>query len=240
MSEMSGEETAARPLSRMRRAIAERLTLSATTVPHFSVTISADVTALQQLRGRLKLGGVALSVNDFVLCATARTLTEFPDVNARTDGRDVWMRPNVNLGIAVDVPGGLLVPVIPNADHCSLRELADRVKSLAKAARERTLPVKALAGGTFTVSNLGMFDVDEFRAIVNPGESGILAVASVKPTAVPLGETFVTRQLIKLTLSADHRLVDGALAARFLGALRTRLQQPEPWCTATLDTVPTK
>jgi pyruvate dehydrogenase E2 component (dihydrolipoamide acetyltransferase) len=208
----------------MRRVIAERLTLSATTIPHFTVTVAVDVTGLLALRQELKTAGTTLSVTDFVLAATAQTLVEFPDVNSRTDGRLVWPRRRVHLGLAVSVPGGLVVPVIRDADRLGLGELHDRAATLAAAAREGALGPDDLAGSTFTVSNLGMFGVDEFSAIINPGEAAILAVSSALPTAVAIGEGLAVRTIMKLTLSADHRLVDGEMGARFLGSLRRRLE----------------
>ena len=220
---IEGEEEP-RPLSRMRRVIAERLTLSATTIPHFTVTVAVDVTALLALRAVLKAEGTNLTVTDFVLGATAQTLAEFPDVNSRTDGTLVWVRRRVHLGVAVSVPGGLVVPVLRDADRLALGELHDRAAALAIAAREGSLGPDDLAGSTFTVSNLGMHGVDEFSAIINPGEAAILAVASAIPTAVAIGDGLAVRSIMKLTLSADHRLVDGETGARFLGAIRRRLE----------------
>ncbi len=217
-------EDESRPLTRMRRVIAERLTASWTSTPHFTVTVAADVTGLFALRSELKAAGTNLTVTDFVLSATAQTLAEFPDVNARTDGVSVWPRPRVHLGVAVSLPGGLVVPVIRDADRLSLGELHDRAIELAARAREGTLPVDDMTGSTFTVSNLGMFGVEEFSAIINPGEAAILAVSSAIPTAVAIGDGLAVRTLMKLTLSADHRLVDGEMGARFLGAIRRRLE----------------
>ncbi len=220
---VDGEE-APRPLGRMRRVIAERLTYSATTIPHFTVTVAVDVTALLALRQDLKAAGGSLTVTDFVLAATAQTLAEFPDVNSRTDGISVWPRRRVHLGVAVSLPGGLVVPVVRDADRLPIGELHDQVVALASAARAGTLPPDEMAGSTFTVSNLGMYGVDEFSAIINPGEGAILAVASAVPTAVAIGDGLAVRTIMKMTLSADHRLVDGELGARFLGAVRRRLE----------------
>jgi len=220
---VEGEEEP-RPLSRMRRIIAERLTVSWTTSPHFTVTVAVDVTRLLALRAELKAAGTNLTVTDFVLSATAQTLAEFPDVNSRTDGVSVWPRRRVHLGVAVAVPGGLIVPVIRDADRLTIGELHDRAADLAVRARNGALPVDEMTGSTFTVSNLGMFGVDEFSAIINPGEAAILAVAGAIPTVVAIGDGMAVRSIMKLTLSADHRQVDGELAARFLGALRRRLE----------------
>ena len=213
-----------RPLSRMRRVIADRLIRSWTSTPHFTITVAVDVTAVLALRTELRAAGTNLTVTDFVLAAVAQTLAEFPDVNARTDGASVWPRRRVHLGLAVSVPGGLVVPVIRDADRLALRELHDRAADLAARAREGTLPVDDLTGSTFTVSNLGMFGVEEFSAIINPGEAAILAVASAIPTAVVVGDGLAVRSIMKLTLSADHRIVDGEMGARFLGAIRRRLE----------------
>ena len=220
---VEGEEEP-RPLNRMRRVIADRLTHSWTSTPHFTVTVAVDVTGLLALRAELKASGTNLTVTDFVLAATAQTLAEFPDVNSRTDGAAVWPRRRVHLGLAVSVPAGLVVPVIRDADRLGLGELHDRAAALAGAAREGTLPIDDMTGSTFTVSNLGMFGVDEFSAIINPGEAAILAVASAIPTVVAVGDAMGIRSILKLTLSADHRLVDGEMGARFLNAIRRRLE----------------
>lgn len=221
------EEDPPRPLSRMRRVIAQRLGWSAATIPHFTVTVAVDMTRLVALRQQLKANGTNLSVTDFVMAATAQTLAEFPDVNSRTDGQLVWPRRRVHLGIAVSVPNGLVVAVIRDADRRSLVEIHDRGLALAEGARAGTLSPDEMQGSTFTVSNLGMFGVDEFTAIINPGEAGILAVSSIIPTAVAIGDGLAVRQVMKLTLAADHRLVDGEVGARFLNAIRRRLQDAE-------------
>ena len=219
---VDGEE-APRPLSRMRRVIAERLTESYRTTPHFTVTVSADVTRLMAHRTELKAAGIDLTVTDFILAAAAQTLVEFPDVNSRTDGVSVFPRRRVHLGLAVALPAGLVVPVIRDADRLTVTEIHDRAAGLGAAARDGRLTVDDMTGSTFTVSNLGMFGVDEFSAIINPGEAAILAVASALRQPVAIGDALAIRWMMKLTLSSDHRLVDGEMAARFLNALRRRL-----------------
>ncbi len=221
----SAGETAPQPLSRMRRVIAERLTLSATTVPQFTVTVAVDMTRLLALRTELKATGTTLTVTDFIISATAQTLAEFPTVNSRTDGVSMWTRSRVHLGLAVSLPGGLVVPVMRDADRLSLADVHTKAAELAETARNGTLTPDNMTGSTFTISNLGMIGVDEFSAIINPGESAILAVSSVVPTPVVVGDGIGIRQMMKLTLTADHRLVDGELAARFLNALRRRLEE---------------
>jgi pyruvate dehydrogenase E2 component (dihydrolipoamide acetyltransferase) len=221
------EDAAPRQMTRMRRVIAERLTLSATTVPQFTVTVAVDATRLLALRNELKASGTALTITDFIVSAVAQTLVEFPDVNSRTDGVSVWPRRRVHIGLAVALPEGLVVPVIRDADRRSLDDLHARAAALAEAARNGALSPDDMTGSTFTISNLGMFGVDEFSAIINPGESAILAVSSVVPTPIAVGDGIGIRQIMKLTLTADHRLVDGELAARFLNALRRRLQDAD-------------
>jgi len=216
----------ARPLSPMRRRIAERMTRAVTTIPQFAITAVIDMTRVVELRERLRAEGTLLGVTDFVLAAVARTLAEFPEVNSRTDGSSIWLRRRVHLGVAATVPAGLVVVVARDADRASIGELHGRVARLVASAREGTLPPDDMTGSTFTVSNLGMFGVDQFTAIVSPGEAAVLAVSSVAPTPVAVGDGVAVRQVMKVTLSADHRIVDGELAARFLGALRRRLQDP--------------
>jgi pyruvate dehydrogenase E2 component (dihydrolipoamide acetyltransferase) len=225
--DLNADETGPRQMSRMRRVIAERLTLSATTVPQFTVTVAVDATRLLMLRSELKAAGNTLTVTDFIVHAVAQTLAEFPDVNSRTDGVSVWSRRRVHVGLAVALPDGLVVPVIRDANRRSLEDLHARTAELAESARNGTLSPDDMTGSTFTISNLGMFGVDEFSAIINPGESAILAVSSVVPTPVVVGDGIGVRQMMKLTLTADHRLVDGELAARFLSALRRRLQDAD-------------
>jgi pyruvate dehydrogenase E2 component (dihydrolipoamide acetyltransferase) len=211
----------------MRRVIAERLTLSVGTIPHFTVTVAADVTGIASLRAELKSAGTNLTLTDFVLAAAAQSLVEFPDVNARTDGVSVWARRRVHLGVAVSLPAGLVVPVIRDADRLGIRQIHERAFSLARAAREGRLGVDDMTGSTFTVSNLGMHGVEEFSAIINPGESAILAVGAAGPTPVVVGGGIGIRTVMRLTLSADHRIVDGELGARFLNAVRRRLLDAE-------------
>jgi pyruvate dehydrogenase E2 component (dihydrolipoamide acetyltransferase) len=229
------EQEAAQQMSRMRRVIAERLTASWQSTPHFTVTVAADVTRLLALRQELKDAGTNLTVTDFVLAATAQTLAEFPAVNSRTDGTSIWPRSRVHLGLAVSIPDGLVVPVIRDADRLSVPSLHDRAAALAVAAREGSLQPDDMTGGTFTVSNLGMFGVEEFSAIINPGEAAILAVSSALPTAVAIGDGLAVRMMMKLTLSADHRLVDGELGARFLAAIRRRLEDVAAFRTELLN-----
>jgi pyruvate dehydrogenase E2 component (dihydrolipoyllysine-residue acetyltransferase) len=229
------DDEAPQQMSRMRRVIADRLTASWQSTPHFTVTVAADVTRLLALREELKDAGTNLTVTDFVLAATAQTLAEFPAVNSRTDGTSIWPRSRVHLGLAVSIIDGLLVPVIRDADRLTVPELHDRAAALAAAAREGSLQPDDMSGGTFTVSNLGMYGVEEFSAIINPGEAAILAVSSALPAAVAIGDSLAIRTIMKLTLSADHRLVDGELGARFVAAIRRRLEDVAAFRTELLN-----
>lgn len=216
-------------LSRMRQVIARRLVESKQTIPHFYVTVTADITDLMRYRAALKAAGSAYSVNDFILEAVVLALEEFPAVNSTTDGRTVTWRGDVDLGVAVSVENGLVVPVIRAAQTLSLAELRDRVKTLADKARAGKLTPDEMTGSSFTVSNMGMLDVDSFAAIINPGEAGILAVASGREApAVVNGEVRI-RTRMAMTLSADHRIVDGATGARFANAIRSKLENVELW-----------
>ncbi|HEX6128719.1 MAG TPA: dihydrolipoamide acetyltransferase family protein [Candidatus Limnocylindria bacterium] len=224
-----------RPLSRMRRVIAERMTLSATAIPQFQITVAVDVTGLVELRNRLKAEGSALTLTDFILVAVAQSLVEMPIVNSRTDGEQLWLRRRVHLGLAVAVPNGLVVAVVRDADHLTIDEIHDRAAGMAAAAREGKLSPDDMTGSTFSISNLGMFGVEHFSAIVNPGESAILAVSSAIRTPVVIGDGIGIRSIMRLTLSADHRLIDGEIAARFLDDLRRRLENPEGLHSKRLD-----
>jgi pyruvate dehydrogenase E2 component (dihydrolipoamide acetyltransferase) len=205
-----------RPMGRMRQIIAQRLTQSVLTAPHFFVTVETDLTALVELRARLKAAGAPYPITDFISLAVVRTLQEFPDVNSATDGTTLRWNSHVHLGLAVSLEQGLVVPVVRNADELTLAELNARSKD-------------DMTGGTFTISNMGMLDVENFTAIINPGESAILAVSSTLQKPVVRDGQVVVRSILKMTLSADHRLIDGAMAARFINAVKQKLEDIELW-----------
>ncbi len=218
-----------RPLSRMRQVIAQRLTRSATTIPHFFVTVEVDMTELAGWRARLKAQGASFTIMDFVSQAVVLSLKEFPAVNSSTDGRSVRGNSHVQLGLAVSLEEGLVVPVIRAAEELTLAELSRRARELAERARAGTLAPDEMAGSTFTISNLGMFNVENFTAIINPGEAAILAVASIRDKPAVREGQVVVRSLMKITLSSDHRLIDGVVAARFVNAIRQKLEDLELW-----------
>ena len=220
-----GEEI---PLSSMRRTIAKRLAESMFTAPHYYVTVDIDVDAAVALREQLQRGEeVKVTYNDLVVKACAKALTRFPMVNASWMGDKIVTHRDVHVGVAVTIPDGLITPVVRNADRKTVLEISREVKDLAARARERKLRPEEFMGSTFTISNLGMYGVSEFTAIINPPESAILAVGSVQ--RVPVADedgALRAGYRMKVTLSADHRVVDGAMAAQFLAEVRRLLENP--------------
>jgi pyruvate dehydrogenase E2 component (dihydrolipoamide acetyltransferase) len=213
-------------LSRMRQTIARRLTENSS-VPTFAVTVAVDMTHLLALRAEIKQRHSPISVTDFIHGAVVQALGEHPTLNASTDGTQVWRHEHVQLGVAVSVPDGLLVPVIRDADMLSLKALQERTAETVVAARTGKLPLDLLTGSTFSVSNMGMFGVEQFTAIINPGESGILAISSVQPEVRAHAGGMALRQVMRITLTADHRLIDGELGANFVNAVKRRLEDAE-------------
>ena len=193
------------------------------------MTVAVDMTELVSLASGLKTQGSSYRINDFLLKAVALTLLEFPTLNSSTDGNQVRWHSRVHLGLAVALENGLVVPVIRDADRLSLADLHERTTELATKARSGRLGPKELGGSTFTISNMGMMDVENFTAIINPGESAILAVSSVVKQPVVRDDQVVVRSIMKITVSADHRIVDGALAARFANAIKNKLEDVSLW-----------
>ncbi len=218
-----------RPLTRMRQIIADRLTRSYTTTPHFFTTVSVDMSDLVEYRHELKSLGLAYTVTDFLVKAAALTLKEFPAVNSATDGQRTWRHSQINLGLAVALDGGLVVPVIRDADQLTLAEIHKLAAELTAKARAGKLIPQEMAGSTFTISNMGMLDVENFTAIINPGEGAILAVSSILKKPAVRDDKVTIRSLMKMTLSADHRLIDGATAAKFLNGIKQTLEDTSSW-----------
>src|SRR5690606_4819777 len=225
----SSPEGAEVPLTGMRRAIARRLTESKTTVPHFYVTAHCRVDRLLELRREVNETATRkISVNDFVLKAVAGALLEVPESNAIWGGDHIRRFGTVDIGVAVAIDGGLLTPVLRGVEGLSLTEINATVGDLAERARGGKIKQHELEGGSFAVSNLGMYGVDEFSAILNPPQSGILAVAAAKsqPVVAADGATLEVGTVMTVTLSADHRVVDGAVAAEWMAAFRRRIESP--------------
>jgi pyruvate dehydrogenase E2 component (dihydrolipoamide acetyltransferase) len=214
------------PLSPMRRIVGERMTHSKQTAPHFYISMDIDMTGIAGMRTKWReRGDLAVpSINDFILSACARALREFPSLNARFTQQGIELLADINIGMAVALEEGLVVPVIRNADRLSLADLAQKTRQLIDKAQNRKLFPSDYEGGTFTISNLGMLGVDSFTAIINPPQCAILAVGRVAPRVVADDVGIAVRSLMTATLSADHRVTDGAIAARFLSAFKSSLE----------------
>jgi pyruvate dehydrogenase E2 component (dihydrolipoamide acetyltransferase) len=224
---VSGEAYKDIPLSQVRKTIARRLGESKFSAPHFYLTIEVDMDNAIAARESLnKNGDVKISYNDLVVKASALSLARHTQVNS--SWMNDFIRENylVNIGIAVAVPDGLLVPVVKNANFKSLSELNQEIKTLAGKAKDKKLGLDEMQGNTFTISNLGMFDIDNFTAIINPPDACILAVGSIVNKPVVKNGVVVPGNTMKLTLSCDHRVVDGAVGAQFLQTLKSYLEQP--------------
>lgn len=208
--------------SRMRQVIADRLQLSKQTVPHFYLQTDVDVTHLMGRRAERNAGGgTKISVNDVIIQAAAQCLREYPNLNAHVSQSSLTVKADVNVGMAVSVDEGLMVPVLGNADGMSLAEIADQSREAANNARRGIS--KSASPGTFTISNLGMFGVEVFP-IINPPEAAILGVGDIRQEPKAIGAGIAIRSMMRLVLSADHRAVDGAYAARFLAQLKQDLE----------------
>jgi pyruvate dehydrogenase E2 component (dihydrolipoamide acetyltransferase) len=217
------------PLTHMRRIVGQRMTQSKQSAPHFYIGMDIDMTAVSALRNQWKERGDDLipSINDFILKASARALKDFPSMNSSFTEQGIQQHADINIGVAVALEEGLVVPVIRNADRLSLIELSKQSRELADKAQTKKLFPLDYEGGTFTVSNLGMLGVDSFIAIINPPQCAILAVGRVAPRVVADEGMFAIRSLLTATLSADHRVVDGAIAARFLRHVKQNLERGE-------------
>ena len=217
------------PLPRLRQAIARRMTESTTTVPHFYVTHEYKMDALLDLRRQANEylpDDQKISVNDFIVKAVALTLREFPNVNSSFAGQNVIRRGAVNVGVAVAVEGGLLTVVTKNTDQQPLRTISAELKRMVAGAREGKVRPDDIEGSTFSVSNMGMYDVENFAAIINPPEAGILAVGSARQIPVIENGEIKPGWRMKATISVDHRVSDGAEAARFMQALAKYIEEP--------------
>lgn len=228
----SGDDVEIIDLSKMRRAIAENTVLSKQMIPHFYVTVEVDMDALMALRSELNAAleqdGVKISVNDFIVKAVALTLRKFPNLNTHYYGDKLVRHKRINIGIAVALPNnGLINVVSPDADRTALSAMAKHHKEMFDRAREGKIKPEDIRGATFTVSNLGAYDVDHFSAIINPPEAGILAVGSARkvPIVKPDGSLGVGTRM-KVTISVDHRISDGAEGAQFMQHFRSLLENP--------------
>jgi len=221
-------------VSGMRQAIARRLVESKSTIPHYQVSMRVNMDPLLELRtmlnAQLEPQGVKLSVNDFIVRACALAMAAHPFFNASWAGDRIILHGDVNVGVAVSLPaergGGLVVAVLPHANRKGLRDISTETRALAEKARTRGLGPEDMAGATFTISNLGMFGVDNFTAIINPPNSAILACGAAVEQPVVRNHQLVVGHEMQATLSLDHRVIDGAMAAEFLQTVKHNLENP--------------
>ncbi|MGA9534166.1 MAG: dihydrolipoamide acetyltransferase family protein [Anaerolineales bacterium] len=217
------------PVSKLRAAVGRRMTSAKQNLPHFYVTADIDAGPMMEVRrqaNEMLPQDEKLSVNDFIVKAAAFALREFPNLNASLEGDTIVRHGPINIGVAVAVEGGLMTVVVRDADRKPLRLISQETKAMAARARQGKVRTDDVEGSTFTVSNLGMFDVDHFVAIINPPEAAILATGSVRKVPVVQGDQVTTGRRMKATISADHRVTDGAEAARWLQLFRQMLESP--------------
>ena len=216
-------------LSKLRLAIARRMAESKTSIPHFYVTHEYKMDALMDLRAqfnKLLPESEKISLNDFIVKAVALTLGQFPNLNASLNGNSVLHHGQINIGIAVSVEGGLLTIVSRQADQKPLRQISAEVKAMAARVREGKVKPDDIEGSTFSISNMGMYDVENFSAIINPPEAAIIAVGSARQVPVVEAGVLKVGWRMKATISVDHRVSDGVEAARFMQALAANLEEP--------------
>jgi pyruvate dehydrogenase E2 component (dihydrolipoamide acetyltransferase) len=218
-------------LSRAKKLIADRMAYSFNTAPHFYLTAEADATGFKELRQNLlpkvqANAGVRLTFTDLLTFFTVKALDEYPLVNAAWEDGKIHMNPAVNIGIAMDTERGLVVPVLPKADQSSLSEIAEKRAKMTEKARAGILALEDLENGTFTLSNLGTFRVDMFNAVLNPPQAAILAVGRIHEKVIPYKGEPAIRSVIGLSLTCDHRVLDGAAGARFLTRLVELIEEP--------------
>ncbi|HSJ29957.1 MAG TPA: pyruvate dehydrogenase complex dihydrolipoamide acetyltransferase [Longimicrobiales bacterium] len=218
------------PVTQMRKAIAKRLVQSIGPVPTFYLTIECDMTRMMDLRERvnsaLEKDGIKASINDFLIKAVAVALSRHPEVNASWGESTIVRHHRVHIGVAVAVEDGLITPIVRDADVKRVREIAVEVRELAGRAREKKLKPEEYTGATFSISNLGMFGIVEFTAIINPPEAAILAIGAAEEKVVAENGEMVVRPRMRMTMSCDHRVVDGAMGAKFLQTVRELIEDP--------------
>ncbi len=229
---LTGERLAPRVVkaSSMRRTIARRLTESMQTTPHYYLTIDVDIAPLADARkamnAELEATGKKVSLNDLIIKAAAVALRRVPEVNSSWMGKEIHYHQVVDISIAVAVDEGLMTPVIRDADRKGVAQIAEEVRDLAARARDKKLQLEEMTNGTFSISNLGMFGIEEFTAVINPPEGAILAVGTIRDEPVVEDGVIVPGKRMRFTMSCDHRVIDGATGARFMAALKTLLEAP--------------
>jgi pyruvate dehydrogenase E2 component (dihydrolipoamide acetyltransferase) len=218
------------PVTQMRKTIARRLATSIGPIPTFYLTTEVDMERMlavrEQINRRLEAQGKKISINDLLIKAVAAALVRHPEVNASWGETVIRRYGRVHIGVAVAIEDGLITPIVRDADRKGVAQIAAEVRELAGRARERKLAPEEYTGATFSISNLGMFGIQEFTAIINPPESAILAVGTVEEKPVVEDGQVVIRSRMRLTMSCDHRVIDGAMGARFLQTLKDNLEEP--------------
>ena len=222
-----GDGVVREKMTSMRATIARRLLESKQAIPHYRLAADVDLTALLARRAALRAAGTEVSVNDLLVRACALTLVEHPAVNAQLQGDEVHKFPHADIAVAVATDGGLVTPIVRSADTKTAAQIGAETGDLATRARSGKLAREEITGGTFTLSNLGMFGVDRFDAIINPPQVAILAVGAGADRAIVRGGSVVVAKVATLTLSCDHRVVDGAIGAQFLRALRQTIESAD-------------
>lgn len=218
------------PLTGLRKTISERMSKSASEIPHITLFLEVDISNLEKFKNKLdkEIGEKKFSYTDFIIKATALSLEKYPILNSTLKDEKIIIFKDINIGLAVSIEDGLIVPVISNSNRLSLEEIADRRIDLVNLARENKLKLKDVTGSTFTITNLGMYQVEYFSPIINPPESGILAVGAItKKPIVNKDAKIAIKPIIKLGLALDHRVSDGVIGAKFLQYLRDILQAPD-------------
>ena len=213
------------PMTNMRKIIAERMLYSVQTSPSVSFNIKVDTTGMKQLREELK-DTIKVSYTDILVKIVSRVLLDFPLLNSRVDGDEIITRNYVNMGVAVALPEGLSVPVVKYANVKGLKEISNEIKDLGERAKSYNLMPDELTGGTFTISNLGMYGIESFTPIINQPEVAILGVNAIHKESVVVNDELVLKPMMNLSLTADHRVVDGAVAAEFLAKLKEYIERP--------------
>jgi pyruvate dehydrogenase E2 component (dihydrolipoamide acetyltransferase) len=228
------QETEMVPMVGIRKTIAERMQSSFQEAPHIALTVEVDVTQLEAVRQRMneiaaRQGEQKVSVTALLVRIVAWALSGNPYINSTLEGDTIHLLPEINVGVATAIEDGLIVPVISDADTKPVKKINDELKDLSQRARQGALTLEEVKGGTFTISNLGMFGINQFRAIINPPESAILAVGNVirKPVVINDQDEVAVRPMMVMTLSADHRVIDGVTAARFLSDLVQAVESPD-------------
>ncbi len=218
------------PVSQMRKTIARRLTESKRDIPHYYLTVDVDVAPLirarAEINAELEGQGLKISLNDLLIKACAVSLARQPDVNVSFHGDHIVRHQRVDISVAVAIPDGLITPVVRNANLKGVLQISQEVRELAKRAREKRLKPEEFTDGTFSISNLGMFGIDHFTAVINPPEGAILAVGQVREEPTIQNGELVAGKRMRMTLSCDHRVIDGAAGAQFLAVLRRHLESP--------------